>query len=65
MPILTPVHDWFSEQGWKPIAFQEKTWDAYLAGKSGLIQVPTGSGKTYGAVMGPLAQMLAEAEETG
>ena len=65
MPILTPVYDWFSKQGWKPIAFQEKTWDAYLAGKSGIIQVPTGSGKTYGAVMGPLAQMLAETEETG
>ena len=59
------MHDWFSKQGWKPITFQEKTWNAYLAGKSGIIQVPTGSGKTYGAVMGPLAQMLAEAEEMG
>ncbi|PZO22880.1 MAG: DNA ligase-associated DEXH box helicase [Leptolyngbya foveolarum] len=65
MSILNPVNDWFSQQGWKSIAFQKKTWDAYLAGKSGLIQVPTGSGKTYGAVMGPLAQMLAEHEETG
>ena len=62
---LTPILDWFSKQEWKPIAFQEKTWDAYLAGRSGIIQVPTGSGKTYGAVMGPLAQMLVEIEKTG
>ncbi len=62
MPTLTPIHDWFAQQNWEPITFQQKTWDAYLAGKSGLIQVPTGSGKTYGAVMGPVAQMLAEVE---
>ena len=65
VPILTPIRDWFSKQDWEPIAFQKETWDAYLVGKSGLIQVPTGSGKTYAAVMGPLAQMLAESEETG
>ena len=39
--------------------FQVQTWEAYLAGLSGLLQAPTGSGKTYGAVMGPLAEMLA------
>ena len=62
---LTPVQDWFTQQSWKPIAFQKDTWKAYLAGKSGIIQVPTGSGKTYGAVMGPVTQMLAEIEQTG
>ncbi len=60
--MLTPIHDWFARQGWQPIAFQSETWAAYLAGKSGIIQVPTGSGKTYGAVMGAIAQMLAEIE---
>ncbi|MGB7087581.1 MAG: DEAD/DEAH box helicase, partial [Phormidesmis sp.] len=60
--ILAPVHQWFTQQGWKPIPFQSKIWKAYLAGESGLIQVPTGSGKTYGAVMGPLAHMLADIE---
>ncbi|MDX2098998.1 MAG: ligase-associated DNA damage response DEXH box helicase, partial [Leptolyngbyaceae cyanobacterium bins.59] len=44
---------------WEPLPFQRETWEAYLAGHSGLIQVPTGSGKTYGAVMGPIAEMLA------
>ena len=60
MSILSPIYNWFAQQGWKPITFQEETWKTYLAGKSGIIQVPTGSGKTYGAVMGPIAQMIAE-----
>ncbi len=40
--------------------FQRQCWRAYLEGGSGLIQVPTGSGKTYAAVMGPIAAMLSE-----
>ncbi|MBF2037307.1 MAG: ligase-associated DNA damage response DEXH box helicase [Leptolyngbyaceae cyanobacterium T60_A2020_046] len=55
---LSPILDWFAHQGWQPLPFQRQTWDAYLAGRSGLIQVPTGSGKTYAAVMGPLAELL-------
>lgn len=55
---LRPVLDWFDRQSWQPLEFQRQTWQAYCAGHSGLIQVPTGSGKTYGAVMGPLARML-------
>ena len=42
------------------MAFQRQAWQAWLAGESGLIQVPTGSGKTYAAVMGPIAALLAE-----
>ena len=55
---LPAIVDWFARQGWKPLSFQQQTWDAYLSGHSGLIQVPTGSGKTYAAVMGPLAELL-------
>ncbi len=60
---LSPIKDWFNKRGWQPIAFQTQTWQAYLSGKSGIIQVPTGSGKTYGAVMGPIAQMLEAAKD--
>ena len=38
---------WFKNQGWKPFAFQEETWNAFLEGKNGLLNAPTGSGKTY------------------
>ncbi|MEL6231676.1 MAG: ligase-associated DNA damage response DEXH box helicase [Cyanobacteria bacterium J06627_3] len=57
--LLSPILTWFKRQKWQPLPFQQQTWDAYLAGHSGLIQVPTGSGKTYAAVMGPMADMLA------
>lgn len=41
------AQDWFDQQGWKPFAFQKKSWTAFLQGKHGLLNAPTGSGKTY------------------
>ncbi len=38
---------WFDHNGWNPFPFQEDTWTAYLNGKHGLVNAPTGSGKTY------------------
>jgi len=38
---------WFKSKKWKPFPFQKNTWEAYLEGKSGLLNAPTGSGKTY------------------
>jgi len=62
-PTLLPIHSWFERRGWTPLPFQERSWKAYLDGLSGLIQVPTGSGKTFAAVMGPIARMLAETDD--
>lgn len=39
--------NWFNQQAWKPFAFQKQTWKAFLQGKHGLLNAPTGSGKTY------------------
>jgi ATP-dependent helicase Lhr and Lhr-like helicase len=39
--------EWFNGQGWTPFPFQLETWHAYLDGYSGLLNAPTGSGKTY------------------
>jgi ATP-dependent Lhr-like helicase len=58
---LAPIENWFARQGWDPLPFQQQCWQAYLEGHSGLIQVPTGSGKTYAAVMGALAELVEEA----
>jgi ATP-dependent Lhr-like helicase len=45
---LTKIAEtWFSNQGWKPFAFQKQTWTAFLQKKNGLLNAPTGSGKTY------------------
>ncbi len=38
---------WFDSKGWKPFPFQTQTWTAFLQGKHGLLNAPTGSGKTY------------------
>ncbi|HEA20349.1 MAG TPA: ligase-associated DNA damage response DEXH box helicase [Pricia antarctica] len=38
---------WFQQQDWKPFTFQKDTWKAFLQGKHGLLNAPTGSGKTY------------------
>jgi ATP-dependent Lhr-like helicase len=47
------------------MAFQRQCWTAYLQGQSGLLQVPTGAGKTYAAVLGPVAEMLQRPDSKG
>ncbi|WP_332913044.1 DEAD/DEAH box helicase [Algoriphagus boritolerans] len=39
--------DYFEKKGWTPFPFQIETWKDYLDGKSGLLNAPTGSGKTF------------------
>lgn len=48
--------EWFKELGWKPQEFQLKAWKAYADGKSGLINAPTGSGKTYSLLLAALME---------
>ncbi len=38
---------WFDQQNWTVFPFQKQTWNAFLKGKNGLLNAPTGSGKTY------------------
>lgn len=41
------AESYFENQGWKAFPFQKQTWDAFISGKNGLLNAPTGSGKTY------------------
>ncbi|MFI4883340.1 MAG: DEAD/DEAH box helicase, partial [Phycisphaerales bacterium JB064] len=54
---LDRIRGWFADRGWKPHGFQEQAWSLHAEGHSGLILVPTGSGKTYAAYLGPLAEL--------
>ncbi|WOO42194.1 ligase-associated DNA damage response DEXH box helicase [Rubellicoccus peritrichatus] len=58
MPPTKQIEQWFETLGWKAFPFQQEAWQAYQAGKSGLIHAPTGIGKTYAAVGGPVIQAL-------
>ena len=51
-------NDWFRERGWRPFPFQIEAWEAYLEGVSGLVNAPTGSGKTYSLMMPLVLEFL-------
>lgn len=53
---------WFRYKKWKPFPFQQETWDAIGNGKSGLLNSPTGSGKTYAIWFGVLQQFYDSAK---
>ena len=40
------IDAWFEERGWTPFPYQEHVWEAYRRGESGLVNAPTGTGKT-------------------
>lgn len=45
---------YFFNQGWEPYGFQAETWRAIGRGESGLLNAPTGFGKTYAVWFGIL-----------
>ena len=59
---LDRLQGWLASRDFSPWPFQVRTWAAYADGRSGLVHVPTGSGKTWAAWFGPLAEMLDDAE---
>lgn len=44
---LQPAFDYFLSKNWKPFEFQVQAWKDFLEGKSGILNAPTGSGKTF------------------
>lgn len=60
----TPVDTWFASQGWAAQAFQREVWTEMLAGKSGLLNAPTGTGKTYAVWGGIVNHALMKAVTT-
>ena len=48
---------WMKGRGWKPLPHQLAMWQAIAEGDSGLLQMPTGAGKTYAAFFGLLPHL--------
>ena len=55
--LIYKIKQFFFSNGWEPLPYQLESWKAFLNGENGIIQVPTGCGKTYAALMGPLSQI--------
>ncbi|QSE97045.1 ligase-associated DNA damage response DEXH box helicase [Fulvivirga lutea] len=49
---------WFESKDWNVFDFQREAWESYLEGNHGLVNAPTGSGKTYSLVVPALLDGL-------
>ena len=56
---LSKVAAWLARTGRTAFDFQRQSWQAYLNHESGLINAPTGTGKTLAAWLGPVLEALA------
>mgnify|MGYP003110667365 CR=1 FL=1 len=57
------IQEWFSAKGWETFPFQQEVWNAFLAGKNGILNAPTGSGKTFALWMPNLIKWIDEHPE--
>ena len=60
--LIARGEDWFTGQDWTPFPFQLEAWNAYLDGHNGLVNAPTGSGKTYSLIIPILLEALRDQE---
>lgn len=54
----TVIQDWLANKGFRPFSFQEEAWSYIHEGRSGLVNAPTGTGKTYSVFLGALIQFI-------
>src|SRR5215210_923845 len=52
------IRNWLQVKGLTPFAYQQETWKHIINGKSGLVNAPTGTGKTFSVFLGSLIQFI-------
>jgi ATP-dependent Lhr-like helicase len=57
-PGYQVVNNWFASSGMKPFAFQEETWHHIINKRSGIVNAPTGCGKTFSVFLGALIDFI-------
>ena len=58
------IKKWLETKERVPFLFQEQTWEQVLEYKSGLVNAPTGYGKTYSVFLGAVIQFINEYPDT-
>jgi len=54
------IKEWLIAKDFIPFAFQEETWQHIVNKKSGLVNAPTGCGKTYSVFLGAVISFINE-----
>jgi len=57
-PGYKTILTWLSAGGRQPFAFQKEAWGHIIAGRSGLVNAPTGCGKTFSVFLGALIDFI-------
>ena len=52
------IHEWLAGKGHQPFLFQQQAWQHIALGKSGLINAPTGCGKTFAVFIGAVINFI-------
>lgn len=52
------IQHWLASKGNQPFPFQEETWQQIVEENSGLVNAPTGCGKTFSVFLGSLIQFI-------
>ncbi|MHA4808751.1 ligase-associated DNA damage response DEXH box helicase [Flavitalea flava] len=52
------IREWLAAKEQKPFAFQEETWQYIMEGRSGLVNAPTGCGKTFSVFLGAIIDFI-------
>ncbi len=52
------VAGWLAGKGFNAFAFQEETWNHIIEGRSGLVNAPTGFGKTFSVFLGAIIDFI-------
>ena len=61
--LIAAGKQWFQREGWEAFPFQIETWEAYLDGFHGLVNAPTGSGKTYSLLLPILLEFMRDTSD--
>ncbi len=54
------IEQWLTAKAFEPFAFQTEAWQHIINGESGLVNAPTGCGKTFSVFLGAVIQFINE-----